>query len=246
MARMVCQFSCGAASAVATKLILAEYPPEQVVIVNAFVKEEHADNRRFLADCEAWFGRNVEVLRADKYDASTHEVWRQKRFIKGERGAPCSLELKRKLLATVSIPGDITVIGFTREESDRAADLERNFRDNTYLFPLIERDLSHDDCLAIVDRAGLVLPLMYRLGYPNANCIGCPKGGQNYWQRIRRDFPQQFVQIQAIQEDIGPERTSCNSEAAHAKANGCRWPNFPLAMVIWRKNLIFLARFSVS
>ena len=44
MSRMVCQFSCGAASAVATKLILAEYPPEQVVIVNAFIKEEHEDN----------------------------------------------------------------------------------------------------------------------------------------------------------------------------------------------------------
>ena len=50
MSRMVCRFSCGAASAVATKLILAAYPPEDVVIVNAFIKEEHEDNRRFLAD----------------------------------------------------------------------------------------------------------------------------------------------------------------------------------------------------
>ena len=47
MGRMVCQFSCGAASAVATKLILAAYPAEEVVIVNAFIKEEHEDNRRF-------------------------------------------------------------------------------------------------------------------------------------------------------------------------------------------------------
>lgn len=204
MSRMVCQFSCGAASAVATKLTLAEYPPDQVEIVNAFVKEEHADNRRFLADCEQWFGRSIRVLRNDKYGASTHEVWKQKRFIKGERGAPCSLELKRKLLASVARPGDINVVGFTREEKDRADDLERSFRDQQWHFPLIERDLSHDDCLAIVDRAGLVLPIMYRMGYPNANCIGCPKGGQNYWQRIRCDFPEQFVQIKTIQEDIGP------------------------------------------
>lgn len=45
---------------------------------------------------------------------------------------------------------------------------------------------------------------MYQLGYPNNNCIGCVKGGQNYWQRIRRDFPQRFVTIKSIQETIGP------------------------------------------
>jgi hypothetical protein len=56
----------------------------------------------------------------------------------------------------------------------------------------------------MLERAGIELPMMYRLGYDNANCIGCPKGGQAYWQNIREDFPEQFAQIQAIQEDIGP------------------------------------------
>ena len=50
MARMVCQFSCGAASAIATKLTLANHA--DVLIVNAFLEEEHPDNRRFLKDCE--------------------------------------------------------------------------------------------------------------------------------------------------------------------------------------------------
>ena len=70
--------------------------------------------------------------------------------------------------------------------------------------PCVEQGLSHEDCLAIIDRVGIVLPLMYRMGYPNANCKGCPKGGQNYWQAIRADFPERFVQIKAIQEEIGP------------------------------------------
>lgn len=52
--RHVCQFSCGAASAVATKLTLAHVPREDVLIVNAFIQEEHEDNRRFLTDCERW------------------------------------------------------------------------------------------------------------------------------------------------------------------------------------------------
>ena len=53
MERIVSRFSCGAASAVATKLILAEYgAARDVQIINAFIEQEHPDNRRFLADCE--------------------------------------------------------------------------------------------------------------------------------------------------------------------------------------------------
>ena len=54
------------------------------------------------------------------------------------------------------------------------------------------------------ERAGITLPLMYRLGYHNANCIGCVKGGEGYWNKIRHDFPERFIQISDIQESIGP------------------------------------------
>src|SRR6266571_3496211 len=81
--RIVCHFSCGAASAVATKLTLMEHSPANVAIINAFIQEEHSDNRRFLADCERWFGQPVTVLRDEKYGASTLEVWRRERYIKG-------------------------------------------------------------------------------------------------------------------------------------------------------------------
>lgn len=97
MSRIVCQFSCGAASAVATKLALAECHAE-VAIVYAFVLEDGEDNLRFLADCERWFGQPITVLRDQKYGASTFEVWRRKRFMKGLTGAPCTRELKRKVL----------------------------------------------------------------------------------------------------------------------------------------------------
>lgn len=46
--RYVCQFSCGAASAIAAKIVLSEGHPN-TIIVNAYVEEEHKDNRRFLA-----------------------------------------------------------------------------------------------------------------------------------------------------------------------------------------------------
>lgn len=80
MSRVICQFSCGAASAVATKMALAQNKNSEVVIVNAFIKEEDDDNRRFLADSERWFGRRVLQLRDEKYGASADEVWRRKQY----------------------------------------------------------------------------------------------------------------------------------------------------------------------
>lgn len=60
--RIVCQFSCGAASAVATKLMLVENPNTPLLIVNAFIEEEDDDNRRFLGDCEKWFEHPIMPL----------------------------------------------------------------------------------------------------------------------------------------------------------------------------------------
>jgi hypothetical protein len=203
-ARIVCHFSCGAASAVATKLALAQYAGQDVAVVNAFLVEEDADNRRFLADCERWFGHPVTVLRDETFGASTHEVWRRRRYIKGPQGAPCSLELKRKVLNAWSRPDDVWVLGFTIEEQDRWDDFLDRHPLQKAAAPLIERSLSKADCLAMVERAGIELPRMYRLGYNNANCIGCPKGGEGYWNKIRRDFPESFEAVAQIQEAIGP------------------------------------------
>lgn len=202
--RIVCRFSCGAASAVATKLALGEYPPERVLVVNAFIVEEHEDNRRFLADCEKWFDFPITVIRDERYGASTDRVWTERGYMKGLRFSPCSHYLKRELLGSISLPDDINVIGFTIEEQDRFDDLRDHFPQERFLAPLIDRGLTKGDCLSIVSAAGIELPFMYRKGYQNANCIGCPKGGQNYWQAIRRDFPERFEKIAAIQESIGP------------------------------------------
>lgn len=204
-ARIVCQFSCGAASAVATKLALAQYgDTRDVQIVNAFLMEEHPDNRRFAVDASAWFGREITTLRNEKYNASAIQVWRRRQFIKGHRGAPCSLELKRKLLDEWKRPGDVMVFGYTMEEADRLDDFRERNPDRPVLAPLIERGLGKDDCKAMIERAGIQLPYMYRLGYDNANCIGCPKGGEGYWRAIRQDFPDHFEAVCLVQDEIGP------------------------------------------
>lgn len=203
--RIVCQFSCGAASAVATKLALAEYgSTHDVQIINAFLANEHEDNRRFLADCQAWFGRQVTVLRDTKYGADIIEVFRRERFMMSRQGAPCTRVLKRRLMDSWKRPGDVMVFGYTAEESDRLDDFRDRNPDRPVIAPLIERGLGKDDCKAMIQRAGIELPIMYRLGYDNANCIGCVKGGEGYFRAIREDFPAQFESLCQIQDLLGP------------------------------------------
>ena len=146
--RIVCQFSCGAASAVATKLALAQHG-DKCVIVNAYLKNEHPDNRRFLADCERWFGRTVTVLRDEKFGADIVQVFRRKRFMKGLAGAPCSRELKRKLLDKWRQPGDVMVFGYTAEEADRLDDFRERNPDRPVLAPLIDAGLARMDPIGL-------------------------------------------------------------------------------------------------
>lgn len=205
MSRIVCQFSCGAASAVATKLAIAQYSAtHELVLLNAFLEEEDKDNRRFAADCEVWFGMPLTVLRDEKYGASADEVWRRERYMVGPKGAPCSRALKRRVLDAVKQPDDIIIFGYTVEEADRLDDFREHFPGLQVAAPLLEHSLSKADCKAMVERAGIVLPQAYRDGFENANCIGCPKGGEGYWNRVRRVHPLVFQKRLERQEEIGP------------------------------------------
>lgn len=201
MGRILCQFSCGAPSAVAAKLTLAQHP--DAILLNAFLTKEHPDNRRFLADCERWFGRQITVLRDTKYGADPVVVFHKRGWIKSRKGASCSSSLKRGLLRSFEQPDDILVLGYTLEEQDRLDDFREHFPDRPVMAPLIDAGLTKEDCKAMVQRAGIELPLMYRLGYDNANCIGCVKGGEGYWRAIRQDFPEEFEQVAAAEEAIG-------------------------------------------
>jgi hypothetical protein len=204
VSRVVCQFSCGAASAVATKLAIERHG-DDVHIINAFVADEDADNRRFLTDCEAWFGRAVTVLRDEKYGASAANVWRKRRFIVNRNGAPCSKALKRDVLNKYHRPDDLIVLGYTadRRDMDRYDRFIDANADTKVWAPLIEAGVTKRDCFGRVAAAGIELPRMYRLGYHNANCPKCPKGGMGYWNKIRVDFPENFEEMAAIQDVLG-------------------------------------------
>lgn len=203
--RIVSHFSCGAASAVATKLILDAYPRDRVSIIRAWIKEEHEDNDRFSSDCEKWFGHPITILKDEKYGASAVEVFKSKRYVgNGMMGAPCSRALKRDVLEAYGQLDDIWVLGYTIEEQKRFDRFIDANNGRKVLCPLIEWGLSKSDCLAMIQRAGIELPMMYRLGYNNNNCKCCVKGGEGYFNRQRIDFPEAYEALCQIQDKLGP------------------------------------------
>ena len=117
--RIVCWFSCGAASAVATKLVLSERTDIPVVIAYTEVMEEHQDNRRFLIECEQWFAHEITILRNEDYNGSIYEVFSKTRFLKGPEGAACTRLLKKAVRERFQQPGDLQVFGYTADEQQR-------------------------------------------------------------------------------------------------------------------------------
>lgn len=191
--RIVCWFSCGAASAVATKLAIVDNANRfPLIVARCIVREEHPDNDRFAVDCEKWFGVQITNLINEKYDGSTFEVFKKRAYMAGISGAPCTLLLKKEVRQKFELPTDIHVLGYCLEEQarwDRFLDANNINAVST----LIERKLTHADCLSMVERAGIALPVMYKLGYKHNNCVGCVKAtGQGYWNKIRDDFHDAF------------------------------------------------------
>lgn len=200
--RIISWFSCGAASAVATKLAIAE-SKTPVEIVYCHIKEEHPDNLRFMKDCEKWFGQPITIIQNEKYNGSIYEVFEKSKYIVGVSGAPCTRLLKKEVRKKFEMIDDIQVFGYTSEEQDRVDRFIDANNDVNLWSILIDKNLTKQDCLAILERANIELPAMYKLGYQNNNCIGCVKGGLGYWNKIRNDFPVQFEKMAKLEKTIG-------------------------------------------
>ena len=200
-------FSCGAASAVAAKKTIERYGETyRIRILNNPVIEEDEDNRRFLKDVEQWIGVPVETVLNSKYPScSAVEVWEKRRFMSGPLGAPCTLELKKNARQEweANNEADYHVLGFTYDEKNRHDRFVLTERSNV-LPVLIDEKITKSDCYRIIQQAGIELPRVYKMGYPNANCIGCVKAtSPTYWNHVRKNHPDVFEQRAIQSRDIG-------------------------------------------
>lgn len=196
----VAWFSAGVSSFVATYLS----KPDRVVYID--IVNQHPDTQRFIADCEKLLGMEIEVIRDTKYGASVDEVIKRKRYINGVGGAPCTLNLKKRVREEWErqFVEPLTYIwGYDANERRRAERLASTAIEYSHEFPLIERGMTKEQVHGFAASLGLKRPAMYDLGYPNNNCIGCVKGGMGYWNKIRVDFPEVFERRAHQEREIG-------------------------------------------
>lgn len=205
MDKVICWFSCGVTSAVAARLALSEFKNSEVLIYFIETGQEHPDSMRFLHDCERWFDHEIKIVRSSHY-SSAWDVWENTKFLNGPTGARCTLELKKKV--RWSIEDELgtwssQVFGFDATERKRAVRFTEQYPKAKAVYPLINHCLTKSECMAILKSAGIEIPAMYSLGFPNNNCIGCVKGGMGYWNLVRKEFPDTFNRMAKLERTIG-------------------------------------------
>ena len=197
-------FSAGVSSAVATWLVRDQLDK----IIYTHIDDQHPDTMRFVKDCEAWFGKPVEILQSPYRTVEAAVQAGGSRFVNGPRGANCTRYLKRRVRAEWECEHRwfnrfSYVWGYDKDETVRAERLRETMRDAEHIFPLVEKGITKEEAHGILAKAGIKRPRMYELGYHNNNCVGCVKGGKGYWNKIRVDFPDVFAARAAMERRVG-------------------------------------------
>ena len=224
--RTVVWWSTGAASAVVTRMILREEP--EAIIARCETNNEDPDNYRFEADVMRRFNRSVTLLTSDKYD-SVWDVWQKRRYMAGNKGAPCTAAMKITPRLVFQLPTDIHVFGYTADAEDveRFDRLKANYPELTVRAPLIDRGITKAAALAMVQSWGIDPPRSYAMGFPNANCLqtGCVKAtSPDYWSLYRLRFPDNFARTAAYAREIGARLTRINNERIFIDEIPADWP----------------------
>ena len=206
-------WSAGVTSAVACKMALEMYPNVELYYIH--IDSAHPDNERFKKECEEWYGKKIKTLKSSKFKDQFDCIEFSGMVNYPGRGAACTQFLKKDVrfdfenMHSLNLFNDETIINqvwgfeFEKKQINRAIRFGQQYPNTNPLFPLIEKGLDKDTCAGMLINAGILLPIMYRMGYSNNNCIGCVKGGMWYWNMIRIDFPEYFKRMAIYERKAG-------------------------------------------
>lgn len=205
MSRVIAWFSHGAASAVAAKLAIEKYGDAVEVVYCDTSRDEHQDNIRFRARVEEWIGKPVKVIASEKFRTIV-EVAEKERYMAGPDGARCTVELKKIPRFNYQYADDLHIYGFTSDKRElaRIVRFEENNHDLRLEWILRDSGITKRKCFLALLAAKIELPIMYRQGFKNNNCIGCFKASSpGYWNLTRVLYPDIFAQRAELSRRLG-------------------------------------------
>ncbi|HYM31850.1 MAG TPA: DNA methyltransferase, partial [Candidatus Cybelea sp.] len=200
--RVSVQFSGGAASYVAAKLILEEFGHDGVALVFADTLIEDEDLYRFLGDAEKRLQHPIIRISEGR---DPWMVFFDERMMGNSRVDPCSKILKRKLLdkwRAEHCASDCTlVIGYDASEDFRLQPLKARMAPLNVRAPLLEQGIFKEQAYARVEADGIRLPRLYQMGFPHNNCGGfCVKAGQASFALLLEHMPDRYAKHEAKEE----------------------------------------------
>jgi 3'-phosphoadenosine 5'-phosphosulfate sulfotransferase (PAPS reductase)/FAD synthetase len=228
MKDIICWWSGGITSAIACKLAIDLYGEDRCRVVFIDTKNEHDDVYRFMQDCEKLYNLPIETISSiPSHYESIEDVWYKHKQLNTANGAICSNVLKRKARERWEKDNTWThqVFGFEtdKKELNRAIAMKLDHAHTKPIFPLLMFGMTKEDCIEYIKPYGIELPIAYRLGFSNSNCLKsfCISGGIGYWQKIQREFPEQFSKMAKIEHDLtsirGYQVTMLKDQSKEAK-----------------------------
>lgn len=199
--RYAVSLSGGLASAVSAERAIERYGRSNVLLTFADTRWEDEDLHRFTADLLRHWGGDLDEV----CDGRTPlEVAEDKHIIPNAKLAPCSYELKIRLLeaADRAAPKPITrLIGLDWREMHRVKESRRRYAgreaDGIFVdFPLLWTPLEFRPYAEVVGSWGIAIPRLYLMGFPHNNCGGrCVRQGAAEWLRLLHYFPERFAEV---------------------------------------------------
>lgn len=215
---VICWWSGGVTSAVATKLALDIYSKNKCHIIFIDTKNEDDDTYRFKKNCEKWYGKKIEIITGIFNDEnedmfgvgyeSIQDVWLRNKTLNVANGAVCSSRLKKYVREGWQQKNKFShqVFGFQfdSKEFKRALSMTANHPEMNPIYPLLLHGIDKQDCFKILEDNNIEIPNSYKLGFNNNNCFktGCIQGGIGYWQKIKKEFPDKFNKMAEIEHQI--------------------------------------------
>lgn len=228
---IICWWSGGITSAVACKLAINLYGVDNCKVIFIDTKNEDEDTYRFKDDCEKWYNTKISTITAvgTKYK-NIENVWKKYKSLNVAHGAICSSELKRRVREdwekTNKWKHQVFGFEFDKKEFNRAKSMVLNHAHTNPIFPLLMFGYNKEDCLSLINGAGLTPPRAYSWGFKNNNCLktGCVQGGIGYWKKMENVFPDKFKKMAEMEHRLtdlkGKPVTMLKDQSKEAKKSG--------------------------
>jgi hypothetical protein len=199
-------YSGGIGSWMTAKRVIAQHGKEDVILLFTDTLIEDEDLYRFID--ETVKEMDAEYVRIE--DGRTPwEVFKDVRYLGNSRLAQCSHILKQKTadkwLKAHFKPEEATLyLGIDWTEEHRKKAPVKNWAPYKVEFPMCEEPyLTKQDMLDELERLGIAIPRLYKMGFSHNNCGGfCVRAGQAHFLNLYKQMPDLYKYHEAKEQEM--------------------------------------------